>query len=82
MIFVLVTQFHVYLLWVYARLTYCLNSVLNVKALVGAFNCDCETSNLAKSYYSPRCSYQGGVSGQHGRRGDDEDRDAGDGDTD
>ena len=32
------TQFHVYLTGVNARLVECLNSVLNVKALVGAFN--------------------------------------------
>ena len=33
-------QFHIYfyLLWVYAHLAYCLNRVLNVKELVGAFN--------------------------------------------
>ena len=35
MSFVSGSQFHVYLQWVNA---YCLNSVLNVKALVGAFN--------------------------------------------
>ena len=39
MIIVLRTQFHVYLYrGVNACLEYCLNSVLNVKALVGAFN--------------------------------------------
>ena len=32
------TQFHIYLMGVNARLAKCLNSVLNVKALVGAFN--------------------------------------------
>ena len=38
MTFALVSQFHVYLPWVNTRLALCLNSVLNVKALVGAFN--------------------------------------------
>ena len=38
MIFVLVTQFHVYLPCLGTCLAWCLNSVLNVKALVGAFN--------------------------------------------
>ena len=37
MIIALVSQFHVYLLWG-QHLAQCLNSVLNVKALVGAFN--------------------------------------------
>ena len=48
------SQYHVYLLWVGACLVWCLNSVLNVKRVVGAFNqekalvasrgllCDCE----------------------------------------
>ena len=38
MTFVLASQFHVYLPRVNAHLAWCLNSVLNVKALVGAFN--------------------------------------------
>ena len=38
MIFVSATQFHVYFWWPTACLTQCHNSVLNVKALVGAFN--------------------------------------------
>ena len=38
MTFVLAFQFHVYILWVYNCLACFLNSVLNVKALVGAFN--------------------------------------------
>ena len=36
--FVSASQFHVYLLWVNTCLAWHLNSVLNVKALVGAFN--------------------------------------------
>ena len=39
-------------------------------------------SHVARVNSSPRCSYQGGVSGQQDRRGDDEDRDIGDGDSD
>ena len=38
MTFASASQFHVYLVWVKACLAWCLNSVLNVKALVGAFN--------------------------------------------
>ena len=38
MIFTSETHLHVYLLWIIARLAWCLDSVLNVKALVGAFN--------------------------------------------
>ena len=39
MTFALASQFHVYTYCgVKARLAYCLNSVLNVKALIGAFN--------------------------------------------
>ena len=38
MTFASVSQFHVYLLCLGACLAYCLNSVLNVKALVGALN--------------------------------------------
>ena len=40
MIIALASQFHVYLPWrgVNVRLTKCLNIVLNVKALVDAFN--------------------------------------------
>ena len=38
MAFVSVSQFHVYLPWVNTCLAWCLNSVVNVKALVGAFN--------------------------------------------
>ena len=38
MIFVSGTQFHIYLPCLGARLAKCFNSVLNVKALVGAFN--------------------------------------------
>merc|ERR1719418_181757 len=38
MTFALASQFHVYLPWVDARLAWCLNSVLGVGALVGAFN--------------------------------------------
>ena len=38
MAFVSASQFHVYLPLDYAHLAMCLNSVLNVKALVGAFN--------------------------------------------
>ena len=38
MIFVSMSQYHVYLLWVGACLVWCLKIVLNVKALVGAFN--------------------------------------------
>ena len=37
MIIALATQFHVYLLWDLCLFS-CLNSVLNVKALVAAFN--------------------------------------------
>ena len=32
------SQFHVFLPWVDVRLAFCLNSVLNVKAIVGPFN--------------------------------------------
>ena len=32
------SQFHIYIPWFNAHLAYCLNSALNVKALVGAFN--------------------------------------------
>ena len=32
------TQFYIYLLWVNALLAKCLNSVLNVKVVVAAFN--------------------------------------------
>ena len=32
------SQFHVFLPWVDARLAFCLNSVLNEKAMVGPFN--------------------------------------------
>ena len=35
MTFVFASQFHVYLPWVNTSLVYCLNSVLNVKALIG-----------------------------------------------
>ena len=38
MIFALVSQFHIYLPWVNARLAKCISSVINVKVLVGAFN--------------------------------------------
>ena len=38
MTFVLASQFHVYLPRVNAHLAWCLNSVFNVKVLVGAFN--------------------------------------------
>ena len=38
MTFVSASQFHVYLPWVQCCLAQCLNSVLNLKALVGAFN--------------------------------------------
>ena len=38
MIIVSGTQFHFYLPWVNAHLAQCLDSVLNVKALVGDFN--------------------------------------------
>ena len=38
MIFVLASQFHVYLPFLGTHLAKCLNSVLNVKALEGAFN--------------------------------------------
>ena len=38
MIIASVSQFHICLPWVKACLEWCLNSVLNVKALVGAFN--------------------------------------------
>ena len=38
MIIALASQFHIYLLWVNICLAWCLNSVLNVKALVGTFN--------------------------------------------
>ena len=37
-IFALASHFHVYLLWVNICSEKCLNSVLNVNALVGAFN--------------------------------------------
>ena len=37
MIFASETQLHVYLLWIIARLAWCLDSVLNVKALEGTF---------------------------------------------
>ena len=40
MIIALTSQFHVYLLWV--NLSYCLNSVLYVKVLIGVFNHDQE----------------------------------------
>ena len=36
--FVSVSQFHVYLPCLGACLAYCLNSVLNIKVLVGAFS--------------------------------------------
>ena len=38
MIFVLASQFHVYLPFLGTHLAKCLNSVLNVKALEGTFN--------------------------------------------
>ena len=38
MIFALVSQFHIYLPWVNARLAKCISGVINVKVLVGAFN--------------------------------------------
>ena len=38
MTLVLASQFQIYLLWDNAPLAKCLNSILNVKALVGAFN--------------------------------------------
>ena len=38
MTFVLASQYHVHLPWVNAHLAYCINSVLNVKALVSTFN--------------------------------------------
>ena len=38
MTFVLMSQLHIYLLWVNTCLAKCHNSVLNVKALVDAFN--------------------------------------------
>ena len=38
MIIASASQFHVYLQWVNASLALCLNRVLNVKAVVGAFN--------------------------------------------
>ena len=38
MTFASASQFHIYLPWVNACLAQCLNSVLNVKALVGPFN--------------------------------------------
>ena len=38
MTFVLASQFHVYLPRLNAHLAWCLNSVLNVKAVVAAFN--------------------------------------------
>ena len=38
MIFALASQYHVYLLWVTAHVAKCFNSVINVKALLGAFN--------------------------------------------
>ena len=38
MSFMLASQFHVYLPWVNTHLALCLNSVLNVKAVVAAFN--------------------------------------------
>ena len=38
MIFLSASQFRVYLQRVNAHLTQCLNSILNMKALVGAFN--------------------------------------------
>ena len=53
-----VYQFHIYLQWVNARLELCLNSVLNVKELLGAFNLsralirDCKTSrNLREPWF-------------------------------
>ena len=38
MIFASTSNFHIYLLWDNSHLAKCLNSVLNVKALVGVFN--------------------------------------------
>ena len=53
-------QFHVYLPWVNACLAQCLNSVLNVKVLVGAFNqeIDCEIfANLRIAFVSSSSAY-------------------------
>ena len=46
MTFVLASQYHVHLPWVNAHLAYCINSVLNVKALVSAFNQEKALENL------------------------------------
>ena len=46
MTFVLASQYHVHLPWVNAYLAYCINSVLNVKALVSAFNQEKALENL------------------------------------